>query len=386
MIKKINVEQLEVGMYVVDTDRKWLDLPFFRTRFSVTSAKQIATLREYCRFVYIDTTKGKDTGDSPPAGAIPVNADIDTTTWEGCYASVRLGHAEVLRRLAMENTLDFAAVDKLAGELERAVSLDTGRVWGRLARGTQPDPAAKAVNIAALALVWGLASGLPPEALRSLGCGALLLDIGLQRLPDSIREAARPLAADEIALFRQHPQWGHDMLLAIADVPAEVLEMVLNHHERSDGSGYPRGLGGSHLSRLGQIAAMAADCEDLCWEHAGRPAITGLQALASTYNAGARLFDGDLTADLVRALGVWPPGCLVELASGELAVVEDEPGGNIGKLSLNPVTNSAKELLDLVAEPKRSVSVSASDIVRILSLADPITRFVRYYLRQRERT
>lgn len=127
---------------------------------------------------------------------------------------------------------------------------------------------------------------------------------------------------------------------------------------------------------------MAAECEDLCWEHAGRPAMSGLQALASIYNAGARLFDGDLTADFVRALGVWPPGCLVELAGGELAVVGDIPASEFGALSLRPVTNSAKELLDFAADPNRTVRVSASEIVRILSLADPIARFVRYYLRQ----
>jgi len=382
MIKKINAEQLEIGMYIVDTDRKWLDLPFFRTRFPVTSAKQVATLREYCRFVCIDTAKGKDISDSPPAGAIPSSADLDTTTWEGCYAAVRLGYADVLRRAAAENTLDFATVDKLAAELEQGISPDSGRVWGGLMRDTQPDPAAKAVNAAALALVWGLATGLSAEALRHLGSGALLLDIGLQRLPDAIRAAERPLDAGETALFRQHPQCGRDMLLAASDVPIEVLDIVLNHHERADGSGYPRGLGGGDLSRAGQIAAMAAECEDLCWEHAGRPARSGLQALASIYNAGARLFDGDLTADFVRALGVWPPGCLVELAGGELAVVGDIPASEFGALSLRPVTNSAKELLDFAADSDRTVRVSASEIVRILSLADPIARFVRYYLRQ----
>jgi hypothetical protein len=84
MIKKISVEKLQLGMYVCGTDRKWIDLPFFRSKFQLTSAKEIATLQHYCKQVLIDTEKGRDeelvTDLSPPiiSPALEDTFDFDT--------------------------------------------------------------------------------------------------------------------------------------------------------------------------------------------------------------------------------------------------------------------------------------------------------------------
>lgn len=114
-----------------------------------------------------------------------------------------------------------------------------------------------AMNVAVYALGLGKFLGITDhQALRHLGLGAILHDVGKARVPKEILSKPDGLSAEEWAVVRQHPLWGVEILSTAGDLPADVLTTVAQHHERLDGSGYPGGLSGESLHLLPMIVAL----------------------------------------------------------------------------------------------------------------------------------
>lgn len=108
-----------------------------------------------------------------------------------------------------------------------------------------------------MCMAEGLArlAGVPDEALRDLKIGALLHDIGKLAIPEMVLRRQGPLNPQEVALIRQHPQFGRD-LLEQANFPRVVLDIVYAHHERWDGSGYPLGLRGDQTPLAARVVSI----------------------------------------------------------------------------------------------------------------------------------
>ena len=111
-------------------------------------------------------------------------------------------------------------------------------------------------RVALLAVQVGEELGLTPARLRSLATGGLLHDIGKLSVPDAILKKPGTLEDEEFAVIRRHPEWGHELLGQLGDFPAAVRRLVLDHHERLDGTGYPRGLEDAQLDLETRILAV----------------------------------------------------------------------------------------------------------------------------------
>ena len=101
-------------------------------------------------------------------------------------------------------------------------------------------------SVALLAVRVGEELGLAPARLRELAIGALLHDIGKLSVPNGILQKPAALTEDEFAVIRRHPDWGRELVLQLG-FGTQVARLVSDHHERLDGSGYPRGLRESEL-------------------------------------------------------------------------------------------------------------------------------------------
>jgi HD-GYP domain-containing protein (c-di-GMP phosphodiesterase class II) len=171
------------------------------------------------------------------------------------------------------------------------------------------------------ASVLGRQLGLPANDLYSLAIGGLLFDIGKLRLDDSILNADRRLTAEEMAIMQRHVETGLDLLKRSGLTEADIIDIIANHHERLDGSGYPQGLGGNLIPAFGRIAGVV-DCYN---------AMTGSRRYASTRSPAEAInqlyklkgvhFHTDLIEEFIHAIGVYPVGALVELSTGEVAIV-----------------------------------------------------------------
>ncbi|MGK6317422.1 HD-GYP domain-containing protein [Neorhizobium sp. DT-125] len=110
--------------------------------------------------------------------------------------------------------------------------------------------------VSALMITFGRNLGLSEEAVRLLGLGGLVHDLGKMVLPTDLLRKPGKLTAEEVDVIRTHPARGHDLVKQIEDMPQAVLDICLYHHEKFDGTGYPHGLAGSAIPRVARITAI----------------------------------------------------------------------------------------------------------------------------------
>lgn len=122
--------------------------------------------------------------------------------------------------------------------------------------------------------------------------------------------------------MQAHPQLGATILARVPHMPAAVCQIVVQHHERLDGSGYPDALRGDAVLPLSQIVAIADVYESMLGPREARPPLLPAQALKELYRHGrAQQLDLGLVEKMVRCLGLYPVGSLVELNTGERGIV-----------------------------------------------------------------
>ena len=178
------------------------------------------------------------------------------------------------------------------------------------------------------ASIWavslGRQIGLPKVDLMLLATGSLLCDIGKLRLPESLLTKKEKLSTDELVVVRSHVKMGLQTLKEIGNVNPKVVQIVANHHERHDGSGYPNKLKGTDIPMLARIAAIA-DCYDaMTSERIYAKAISPSMAVRKLFEWRGTDFQAELVEEFIQSVGLYPAGTLVELNTGEVAIVISE--------------------------------------------------------------
>ena len=168
--------------------------------------------------------------------------------------------------------------------------------------------------------------GLPREAMAQAAMVGMLADIGKTRLPRALLEKPGMLNPAEYGIVKEHVRLGLDLLGAAGGLAPGVARGIAEHHERLDGSGYPKGLGEGGIGAFGRMAAIADSYAGLTMPRAYASPLAPQDALMNLFQWGGSSFDAVLVEEFVRAIGVFPVGTLVELSGGEVAVVrEQEP-------------------------------------------------------------
>jgi HD-GYP domain-containing protein (c-di-GMP phosphodiesterase class II) len=166
--------------------------------------------------------------------------------------------------------------------------------------------------------------GLPKSDLRSLAIGGLLFDVGKLGVEPGLLNTQQPLTDDEFQQVRNHVKLGVEMIAGSGLMNQDVIDMITYHHERHDGSGYPEGIRGDDIPVFARIAAIV-DCYDAITSHRSYArAIPPSTAIKMLYEWKDIDFQGELVEEFIQAVGIYPAGTLVELSSGEVAVVVAE--------------------------------------------------------------
>ncbi|MBO3703320.1 MAG: HD-GYP domain-containing protein, partial [Candidatus Accumulibacter sp.] len=181
-------------------------------------------------------------------------------------------------------------------------------------------------SVAVCALMVALARqlGLNDEEVRSAGIAGLLHDLGKAAIPLEILNKPGKLTDAEFAIVKEHPEKGHAMLLPSSDVDPVALDVVLHHHEKDDGSGYPRRLAGAAISIF---AKMAAVCDVYDAITSNRPYKAGwdpAESLRKMAEWSKGHFDPAVFQAFVKSIGIYPIGSLVLLNCGRLGVVIEQ--------------------------------------------------------------
>ena len=345
MLKKIAVADLQLGMHLARFEGAWIDHPFWRSRFVVDSEADLSAARSSgVRECWIDTDLGLDVSASaaPVPEVVVVAAAPDAPAELLAEPAESTAFDEELRRAAQVCDRGRAAVISMFGEARLGHAIDAEQCMPlvqdisdsvlrnpgalvSLARLKTADDYSYMHSVAVCALMVSLARGLGlgEAACREAGLAGLLHDIGKALMPPEVLNKPGKLTDAEFHIMRAHPERGWALLRESQGLAEPVLDVCLHHHERIDGTGYPHRLPGDKIT---QLARMGAVCDVYDAITSNRPYKAGWDPGQSISRMASWKghFDPIVFATFVKCLGIYPTGSLVRLASGRLAVVEQQ--------------------------------------------------------------
>jgi putative nucleotidyltransferase with HDIG domain len=373
VIKKISKHQLQLGMFIHDLNCRWMGHAFLRNRFMLRNEEDLLRIMDSSiEDVYIDTVKGVDAacwapakGDpaAPPEGAKenPDGGPISATPG-GVSGSMRAAWAirwealEVTKSVLLEAKLGkqvqvrhlVPAVDKVIDSI-----LQSPGALVCLCRIRHGDTYTfeHSISTCALLATFGLHLSLAPDVVRDLAIGGLLHDVGKMRVPDHVLNKPGKLSSREYEIMKQHVPLGLEILQDSPGITDAVLEIVGAHHERLDGSGYPKGKDAKGLSTFGRMAAIVDVYDALTAERVYKRASEPVDALTLLFEDSSSHFDPELVQHFIQAIGIYPAGTLVRLTSGRLAVVTSQT-----------TTNALRPKVRVVYDVFRGKPISPLDI------------------------
>lgn len=181
---------------------------------------------------------------------------------------------------------------------------------------------AHSVNVCILSLMTGITMNYDRARLTELAIGALLHDIGKTRVDPEILNKPDDLSADEFTAVKQHTLFGFEILRSYASLSLLSAHIALQHHERWDGRGYPRGLAGRAIHEYARIVAAADAYDALLADRPYRPAYTVKQALTIIERMSGTYLDPELATALTSNIAVYPVGSLVKVSTGYIGLVK----------------------------------------------------------------
>ena len=208
---------------------------------------------------------------------------------------------------------------------ERATTNLLANTSGTITLVNQKNPhldhlAAHALSVMTLSLLLGKQAGLPEEGLHAIGIGALLHDIGKQTFHSSILTSVIRNKFEE-EVYRTHCRIGYENALHSGAVPPAVLDIILHHHERIDGSGFPDKLHGEEITLGARVVGIADHFDTLTNPTNSTLALSPSEALAFMWVKEHVYFDNLLLQYFIHAMGVYPPGSIVKLSNGHIGTI-----------------------------------------------------------------
>jgi HD-GYP domain-containing protein (c-di-GMP phosphodiesterase class II) len=201
------------------------------------------------------------------------------------------------------------------------------------------------LSMAVWAAILGRHIGLSRKELEKLSVGCAMCDIGMTQLPPELLDQEENLTDAQRRIIRAHPKIGAELVANSGDIDLEILGIIENHHERMDGSGYPHGIKGALIPLLARIAGLVDTYDAMISSRPYASVRTSYDATQELLDSSGQLFQPALVEQFVQAIGLFPTGSLVELNTGEVAIVVSQNITRRLKPELVIVLNAAKERL-----------------------------------------
>ena len=301
---------------------------------------------------------------------------VDQTTIEDELPLAQEAHQKVetvvqsvIDDLNKSKTLELDKVNDAVGWMvESVVRNPDGMIWLTRLKSVDAYTYDHGLNTAIYLIAFGRHLGLPEDQLQVIGTVGLMQDVGKIRLPRALRDKTSKLSPAELKVFQSHVGHSLSVVSSSKEASAMLLDAIGQHHERYDGTGYPNGLLGDQISLLGGMAGLADTYSALISARAYAQPISVQQALHNLYTSRDQAFKSDLVEQFIQCVGVFPVGSLVELNSGEVAVVVSQNRARRLKPRVMLVLDKERQpypspiMLDLIYDPL----TPAGDAYRIL--------------------
>ncbi|MFK8068624.1 MAG: HD-GYP domain-containing protein [Gammaproteobacteria bacterium] len=354
-IKEISIDQLCVGHYV-KLDGAWTDYPFMFRAFKIKTNKQIKIIVEMgVKTIMIDTarsdvkvpelelaTASEDFDEDVPEldfdEEVEEEIRAEEISEEVAYAQDQKARKDSLKRseAAFSNSTkvvkdlmknmrakpkeSLAAAEDLVNDIVDSV-VENPHAAVQLVNIKSQDENSyfHIVNVTMLSLIVGKELGLNDMELNHLGVGAMLHTFGQLKIPTQILRKTKPLTDIERRTFQLYPRYGVQLAEKVGKLPKPVIEIIGQHCEFEDGSGFPDQLVGSQITKLSKIVVVANAYDDYCNNIQNSKLLTPYEAMSFMYSQ--KKFDKNILSIFINRLGVYPPGTVVKLSDGNIAGV-----------------------------------------------------------------
>nr|WP_319555259.1 HD-GYP domain-containing protein [uncultured Vibrio sp.] len=384
---KLTVDRIQPGLHI-RLPLKWNDHPFLLNSFKIKDQEQVEMIRHLgVKFVYFNP----DQSDSLP---LPANQDrvdrvkndesLDLETqklWQEKQKRIEKLSAyrrrviqcekEFERSLARMRSVMMKIRNRPAAAVEEAKQLTEDivdklmcddNVTLHLMNGKSEfdDIYFHSLNVAVIAMMIGRAKGYSAEQLKELSFAALFHDMGKVKIPTAILRKQAPLTVPETNYLKLHTKYGLDLANQIEDFPETAKIVIEQHHELRDGSGYPKGLQGDEINEIAQVIIVANAFDNLCHTPVTSEQKIPYTALSHLYKNCKHLYKEENLNILIKFMGVFPPGTVVQLSNNMVGLVISVNGSNLlfpNVLLYDPsVPRTQAPILDLVSKDLRIVN------------------------------
>jgi putative nucleotidyltransferase with HDIG domain len=373
-----------------------LDTPFFFHKVFIKSPQQLSQLEAYCRYVYIDTEKGKDTEQTlpmkevdpgilhqvlekkePPAASLSGQASFaeEFSMAREVHDQTKMVVDQILEDIRLGKSIDSSgAKEAVENIIDSVIRNQDALVCLAQIKNKDEYTALHSLSVSILSVAFGRDLNLSREALQVLGIGGLLHDIGKMKIPIEILNKPARLTDEEFHQIKNHVPYGTEILSRIPHFSPMAVKMVAQHHERYGGHGYLKGLRGEQLSLFGQIATIVDVYDAITSDRVYRRGVLPHEAVKRMFEWSPRDFNRSLLENFIKSFGIYPVGSLVEINQSEVGIVV---AANREK-ALKPNVLLIKKKGEKTFIPARLVQLSEKDpssqqdLWRITNVLDPV--------------
>lgn len=374
MKKLISIDHLEVGMFVDadvvveqrgDEEQKFLEARGAlktggsgkRARLTgrmsdrieaegglrLKSDSMLKALRDTgLKMLTIDTEKGKDLGPGakpmtdpkrkpPPEGRL-VHFDEEIEQAKEARTTATETLKEAMEDIADGKGVDVERIQSASGVITESIMRNMDAMVS-LTRIKQHDPytAMHSMNVCTMVVAMAQLDGVAPDMLNLITTAALLHDVGKTRVPLEILNKPGRFEPEELQEMRKHAGYSGEILREAGGFSEDAIAIATQHHEMLDGSGYPEGLKGEDINPYARLTAVADVYDALTAKRVYKPGMPMHQALLIILKNRGTEFDEHCVELLVRTVGFYPVGSVVQLNTGETAIVYEPNPDNSRK-------------------------------------------------------
>ncbi len=347
MLKRIAIKDVKLGMFICEFCGSWMEHPFWKTKFLLEDPKDLETIMASgIKELWIDVAQGKDVADSiqvvtleqahKESESVLLSASHTKTVVKNSLedelkiaarvcAQAKQAVTEMFSDARMGNAIKVADAKAMVEEIADSVARHPHALIS-LARLKTTDNYTYLHSVAVCGLMIALARqlGLEEELVQEAGLAGLLHDIGKAEIPLKILNKPGKLTDDEFIVVKAHPENGANMLLDHPLVSALVVDVVMHHHEKIDGTGYPHRLKGENISLFAKMGAVCDVYDAITSTRSYKKGWPPAESIRKMAEWSKGHFDEAVFQAFVKTVGIYPTGSLVRLESGRLGVVVEQ--------------------------------------------------------------
>lgn len=329
--QKFAVQDVRVGMFVTQLDIPWEESTFMFQGLEIKSTADIQELQKQCKHVWVDYDEFSLPKERKAEG-LPANPHISpnaTVSVQDEFSSAQEVHSlasrtvtDLFNEIRLGAEVDGAKVKQAVnGCVDSILRNPDASVWLTRIQAKDEGTAQHSLNVAALSIIMGKAMNLANRELEDIGVCAMLHDVGKTSIPTEILNKQGPLTEAEQEEIKKHTRYGRDILISTKSVMSGAADVAHSHHERPDGKGYPRGLSADKIPFYAKIVAIAEAYDVITTKQIYRKALSPSEAIQELYANRGTQFDEELVIKFIDSVGIFPPGSIVEMVTGEIGIV-----------------------------------------------------------------